>query len=363
MARKVADIRTRRDAAEQELATINAKIGQTDPSSPAFATAQSRRDLLVSEIQQLQVEQADVLALSTDPGEVLTAARLPEDSDAPGPLMAVAVALGAGLLLGVPVAFLRDRLDDRVRGIPDLEVRSGLPVLAALPKPARGFRSRRRRASVLDPSGPTAEGFRRLRVALSGILRSDQPVKLVVTSVSGGEDAGFVGAGMAVTLARGGSDVLLVSAEAEGSALHDFLGITNDSGLYEMALEGSTPSNVARRVSGVPRLRVITSGNTGGSFDESVRLGALEDLMMKPGDASVTIVVAPRLLESADVLGISGQADGVLISSRAGVSRHILDPGGAPRARGPAGRRPRWRAYQRRLTPTPSLTSSLRACR
>ncbi len=106
VARKVADIRTRRDAAEQELATINAKIGQLDPSSPAFATAQSSRDLLISEIQQLQVELANVLALSIDPGEVLTPARLPEESDAPAPLMAVAVALGAGLLLGVPVAFL-----------------------------------------------------------------------------------------------------------------------------------------------------------------------------------------------------------------------------------------------------------------
>ncbi len=160
-----------------------------------------------------------------------------------------------------------------------------------------------------------------MRVALSGILRSDQPVNLVVTSVSGGEDASFVGAGMAVTLARGGIDVLLVSAEAKDSALHNVLGIANDSGLYEMALEGSTPSTVARWVSGVPRLKVITAGNTGGPIDESVRLGALEDLMMKPSDASVTIVVAPRLLESADVLGISGQADGVLISSRAGVSR------------------------------------------
>ena len=241
------------------------------------------------------MELANVLALSIDPGEVLTPARLPEDSDAPAPLMAVAVALGAGLLLGVPVAFLRDRLDDRVRGISDLEVRCGLPVLAALPKPARGFRSRRRRASVLDPSGPTAEGFRRLRVALSGILRSDQ------AGQSGGHQR-LRGGGCRFCRCRYGGHARpwwyrcpVGVCRGEGFGAPQRPRDSKRPGLYEMALEGSTPSMAARWVSGVPRLKVITAGNTGGPIDESVRLGALEDLMMKPSDASVTIVVAPRI--------------------------------------------------------------------
>ena len=209
----------RRDAAEQELATVNAEIGRSDPNSPAFATAQSRRDLLISEIQQVQTELANVLALSTDPGEILTPAQLPQNPSSPSPFMAVAVALGAGLLLGVPIAFMRDRLDGRIRTVTDLEGRLGFPVLAALPRKVSGIGSlsRAKLAAALDPAGPTAEGFRRLRAALAGILQRDKPVKLVVTSVGRGEDASFVAAGMAVTLARGGTDVLLVSAETQNT--------------------------------------------------------------------------------------------------------------------------------------------------
>ena len=170
VARKVADIRARRDAAEQELATVNAEIGRSDPNSPAFATAQSRRDLLISEIQQVQTELANVLALSTDPGEILTPAQLPQNPSSPSPFMAVAVALGAGLLLGVPIAFMRDRLDGRIRTVTDLEGRLGFPVLAALPRKVSGIGSlsRAKLAAALDPAGPTAEGFRRLRAALAG---------------------------------------------------------------------------------------------------------------------------------------------------------------------------------------------------
>ena len=323
VARKVADIRARRDAAEQELASVNAEIGRSDPNSPAFATAQSRRDLLISEIQQVQVELANVLALSTDPGEVLTPARLPANPSSPSPYMAVVVALGAGLLLGVPVAFLRDRLDDRIRTINDLEGRLGLPVLAALPRAVSGIGalSKAKLAAALDPAGPTAEGFRRLRAALAGVLQREKPVKLVVTSMGRGEDASFVAAGMAVTLARGGTDVLLVSAETHQPGLHQVLGLPNESGVSEMLMDGLSMDMVVQRLPGVPRLKVITSGNPVGPIEEWVRLDVLDKLMAEPGDASLVIVVAPPLLDSADALGISELADGLVLSSRANAAR------------------------------------------
>ena len=90
--------------------------------------------------------------------------------------MAVAVALGAGLLLGVPIAFMRDRLDGRIRTVTDLEGRLGFPVLAALPRKVSGIGSlsRAKLAAALDPAGPTAEGFRRLRAAFAGILQREQ---------------------------------------------------------------------------------------------------------------------------------------------------------------------------------------------
>ena len=99
------------------------------------------------------------------------------------------------------------------------------------------------------------------------------------------------------------------------------LGLPNESGLTEMLMDGLSMDNVAQRLPGVPRLKVITSGNPVGPVEEWVRLDVLEKLMDEPGDASLVIVVAPPLLDSADALGISELADGLVFSSRANVAR------------------------------------------
>ena len=71
---------------------------------------------------------------TVDPGQILAPANLPESPSSPSYLLNVAVALFVGLALGLGWAFLRERLDERLRYRTDLEQRLDAPVLAVIPK-------------------------------------------------------------------------------------------------------------------------------------------------------------------------------------------------------------------------------------
>ena len=72
--------------------------------------------------------------LSTTPTAVLvTPALLPTSPASPDYMIDMGAALIVGLALGLGTAWLRDRMDDRLRGPHDLEAQAGAPVLALIP--------------------------------------------------------------------------------------------------------------------------------------------------------------------------------------------------------------------------------------
>ncbi|HJW60374.1 MAG TPA: Wzz/FepE/Etk N-terminal domain-containing protein, partial [Actinomycetota bacterium] len=158
--RDVARLQKQASAAEQA-------ISDPDADSNARQAAQARLTYINNRLQPLLAQLNGFLSLDFTPGTVIAPAALPASPASPNSRLDVGIGLLVGLFLGVMLAFVRDRTDDRLRGREDLAERLDRPVLATVPPLSKRVRhegklrwKRRHRNSLVtleQPNSPAAE--------------------------------------------------------------------------------------------------------------------------------------------------------------------------------------------------------------
>lgn len=135
--------------------------------------------------------------------------------EAPASPEARAAAGGAiGLVAGLGLALIADRLDNRLRTHVAAERAVGLPVLAEVPRLWRGDPAR------LVPSRPASGAAEAFRMVRAGVQLGEQPVRTVlVTSAEHGAGRTATTANLAAAFAEAGDRVLCVDAEPASTAL------------------------------------------------------------------------------------------------------------------------------------------------
>src|SRR5262249_9198086 len=145
-------------------------------------------------------------------------AQTPEGPSAPKPMRNAALAGVLALIVGVALALLLDRLDDRIKTPADVGEALGddVAILGALPiyapKKPRGATKLSEGPRTLVPSSSIdAEVYRTIRsnVRFSGFARTKNVI--MVTSASSGEGKSTVTANLAVALAEDGLRVVVIS--------------------------------------------------------------------------------------------------------------------------------------------------------
>ena len=81
----------------------------------------------------MQAQLSQIQSTPIDPGEVLVDAAVPTSPTSPNLLLNIALAAILGAFVGLIAAFIRERMDDRLRGRPDLEETIGAPVMTMIP--------------------------------------------------------------------------------------------------------------------------------------------------------------------------------------------------------------------------------------
>src|SRR5262249_54736110 len=109
------------------------------------------------------------------------------------PALLKALALGLGI--GVVLAYLLEKLDDKIRSPEQLEQLTGLSVLGVVPK------VRRVDQELADPRSSLGEAHRSLCTALQFATEKGAPKTLLITSAGPGEGKSFTSLAVATQFA------------------------------------------------------------------------------------------------------------------------------------------------------------------
>ena len=259
-------------------------------------------------------------------GEILAPAILPTEPSSPNHIRTGAFALFVGISLGVGLAFLRERMDERVHDRGDLEPTLGLPVLATIP----AARMRRRRKEILTwskPNSDVAEAYKAMRTALMVSASRDGWGSLMVTSATPGEGKTFTAVNVAVALAHSGVKVILVSADLRQPGLGNYLHLSKRTGLANVLAGTVDVESALSQVQGIRNLRLLGSGipsewNGPKHPTNNNAAGQLGSKTMRESLTRLSGLADMVLLDTTPVLGI---ADAVALAPLVDATLLIVD--------------------------------------
>ncbi len=287
-------------------------IGCTMPSAVsaqkcAQATAQAYMNFRNESSRGRRVRARDPLNV-----RLVTPAQVPTKPS--GLSSKVLLSLGAfiGLLVGLATAFVRDRLDDRVRDRDDLEMCVDAAVIGVVPWVRRSARP----GSVFRaaPNSDAAEAYRYLRAHLDALIprSADSGTVVLVTGAQPREGRTCIASNLAAVLAQAGHRVLLVDANLRHPSLAGVFQADDRPGLTEMLAGRATLADVMVPT-GLPRLRLITTGAEDQPeelFDAARLAPAFERLRAA---ADVVIVDSGPVLSVSDPITLALLSDLVLM--------------------------------------------------
>ncbi len=241
--------------------------------------------------------------------------------------------LGAllGLLLGLGIAFLLERLDRRIREPKDLEAIYELPLLGVVPESA-ALSSRRGKGGPSALPAGEAEAFHLIRAHLRYFNVDRQLHTLLVASAAPGDGKTTVARHLAGAAAAMGSRVLLLEADLRrptlaqqfdvpaGRGLSDVLigAVTLDEAVQSIELgEPSGARSIARTLD-VLAAGVALPPNPG----ELIESHAMESLLDRARSTYDLVVIdTPPLTAVSDAFPLLRKVDGVIIVGRVGRNR------------------------------------------
>jgi Mrp family chromosome partitioning ATPase/capsular polysaccharide biosynthesis protein len=324
---------------------LQAQIAALPPSEPAAVVSGLAAQL--TSVESLQGGQDPTL-------RVAAGAALPTSAASPHRLRTVAVALLAGLILGVGAALAAGWLDPVLRREDQLEARYALPVLAQIPAAFTGGRRHRlagrlrHRPAARGPLVPgraplpVLDAYRALVPALTTAARGSstegsKPRSILVTSPSALEGKTTTAISLAWSLAAGGHRVILIEADFRRPAIGQALGISSEVGmgtLFDSAVADPvrrprTPLNldealVSTRFHGAEfEVLLAGDGSTRGptTLDRLASGGARELISLARRRADFVVIDSPALGEAMETLSLAQDADELVLVVALGETR------------------------------------------
>ena len=162
----------------KQLQAVNNELNDVinPPSALDRTGLLARRDNINVQVGAASVSLTSLQGTVITGGEIIFQAQLPHKKTSPNPVLVLPSGLMAGLLLGIALAVLRDRMDKRIHTSADVERLFGVPVLAEADAS---------RAASLERSPNVQHEMRALYYA----LRAPDPRTPVVVLLVGDNDA------------------------------------------------------------------------------------------------------------------------------------------------------------------------------
>ncbi|HEV2777074.1 MAG TPA: polysaccharide biosynthesis tyrosine autokinase [Solirubrobacteraceae bacterium] len=293
-----------RQARAQVNRTIQIVRQQLAAMGDADATGRAQ---LSEQLQRLRALEA----AQTNNAVIVQPAVIPDSPASPKPLRNALLALVLGLLAGVGIALLLDRLDRRIRRTEDLRRLTDLPILTVIGEEM--FRPRAH-APLHD-----SEPIRSLRAGLT-YFNVDQPVRsIVVTSPGPSDGKSTVAASLAISLAHSGRDVILIDADLRRSKLAERLGISRSAPSLGsiLASRASLGASLTEIDSDAGRLRVVPAGPPPPNPSELIDSAQMRDLLDDAESlADIVVIDSPPVLVVSDIVPVLRDVSGIILLVR-----------------------------------------------
>lgn len=182
-----------------------------------------RRTVEGRDLQARQRELQIASALQTGGAELVRRATIPPDASRPRPLLSAALGFLLGLVVGVGAALVLNLVDRRFTDEREVEDFFGLPVLAAIPRPAR------RGADLHDPAQREAYGLLASNLQLATTGRPSSVI--MITSPGPGDGKTSVTLGIARAYAQLGMSVIAIEADLRRPAFGRYVDVTSSGGV------------------------------------------------------------------------------------------------------------------------------------
>jgi capsular exopolysaccharide synthesis family protein len=301
------------DGFESRLSKLRDALAEATPAERP--PIQADIDSVIEQVRFAQLQLAQVPIPASDSAQVIANAEIPATPYTPDYVRNVALAIAAGLALGVGVAFLREQFDDRMSGPGDMEERIGAPALAVVPH----FNVPRKRRDEFmisrdQPKSPTAEAYRTIRTNIEFMSRTNQLKVVGIVSPGLSEGKTTTTANLSHSLAASGKRVVALSCDLRKPKMNRLFGLTNDVGLTDVLTGGVSVGSAVQRVPGVPTLRLLTSGPVPANPAEL--LGSEEMRSLLSGLRSVAdfvVIDTAPVLAVTDALVLAPLCDGIVV--------------------------------------------------
>ncbi len=228
-----------------------------------------------------------------------------------------------GLVLGMVILMLLDRVDDRMNTFTDLEELFDEDVLGQIPRERGSARGVALPFVQPDDLRHTfVESYRNLRSSLLFMAQTGtRPHTLLVTSSVPNDGKSVTAANLAITLAAGGARVLLVDADLRKGNLDIRFNLKSaDTGLSEVLLQGADWRPLVKET-GFVNLQMLPRGATTQRSSE-LFIGPVMEKFLQDSNKEydyVLIDTAP-VMAADDVTSLAPRVDGVIFVIRAEVT-------------------------------------------
>lgn len=237
---------------------------------------------------------------------------------APRKLMHYAFALIAGLIAGIGLLMLINRLDDRMISYHEAADLFDEPILGQIP--LLKVKSKDEGEVILQPEDERfalAEAFRNLRSSLVFMDSPKSPPKsIAITSAIPDEGKSTTAANLAITLARTGARVLLIDADLRRGVMHKHFATDQVPGLSEV-LGGKCGWNSAVAGTNIPNLHLLPCGTPARNSGELLAGKVTEFLNNIAGKYDYYIFDTAPIMAADDVSNLAPHVDGLLLVVRA----------------------------------------------
>lgn len=332
IARVIASLKSETRAAAEREAQIEAALRAVDESRFSKSEAMVRLNQLQREADASRSiyesflnrykETIEQVALAMPDARLISSAETPGTPSGPRRLPILLLGLVGGAGFGGALAFVREKLDRRVRRGSEIEEITGAPIVGVLP-PAGG---------ALAPGAPPAKSRRhalaagRFTAALhraQAVLQLSHgsttgPQVVLVASASPGDGKTWFSLTLARSLANGGMRVLVLDFDHQQSCLKSLCQSERHGDLGDV-VHGRLALNEAVSVDGGSGVHCLGCRDELAASESQIDLAALRMLISRARiEYDAVIVDTPALATSADAAVLSSIADANLLLVRWG---------------------------------------------